>query len=635
MAATSAAMVVPAQLLEGATPEAAKAAGPKSDTSKIAPPPQPPHGHGAAATVAMTSRPDLATPSFGGTIAPPPPAAALPSLLQPSSAPAPRPGQPPRTPHAGSVAVPAAPVAPAAPPIAPMSLDALPAVQVSDTSLPRFAELAQYEVHPEAVKLLPREFCEKSLCVVLGQLPLDNNASIAIGMVNPEDDALLGELLGMIGRRLHPVQLNAYEVRLAINRGYGTEKSTGMRLAIQLDYARKIGFEPDQQPSEMLDDLLSVAIQYGASDIHVETYGRDVDLRFRKGGVMRQIATPISPDNVKKVISRIKVLSNLDIAAKPQPMDGRFSCRYASEDNQVRKIDFRVSIAPTPRGEDCVIRVMDPAVTRRSLDSLGMAPASLSLLRTLLRCPSGLLLVTGPTGSGKTTTLYGSLRELNGEDLKICTVEDPVEYEIAKVNQFQVTDDIGYPEFAKALLRQDPDVIMIGEIRDADTANVAVRAASTGHLVLSTVHTDDAVAAITRLRMLGIDDEILSATLLGSTAQRLVRKVCPACKYTYQPPKETLARFYKEPPEHPFFRGKGCKDCSGTGFHGGFAAFEVFVCDDAISTAIGKHETLVEIRKKARERGFVTLAEQALDRVKEGVTTIEEVERTVRPIYYV
>jgi type II secretory ATPase GspE/PulE/Tfp pilus assembly ATPase PilB-like protein len=490
-------------------------------------------------------------------------------------------------------------------------------------------------VYPEAVTLLPREFCEKNLVVVLGQIPIDSNASIAVGMVNPEDEQMLGELVGMIGRRLHPVQLNAYEVRLAINRGFGTEKLTGMRLAIQLDFARKIAFEPDQQPSEMLDDLLSVAIQYGASDIHIETYGRDVDLRFRKGGVMRQIATPISPDNVKKVISRIKVLSDLDIAAKAQPMDGRFSCRYASEDGRVRKIDFRVSIAPTTRGEDCAIRVMDSTVTRRSLDELGMAPVSLSKLKTLLRCPSGLLLVTGPTGSGKTTTLYGSLSELRGEELKICTVEDPVEYEVAKVNQFQVTEDCGFADFAKALLRQDPDVIMIGEIRDEATASVAVRAASTGHLVLSTLHTDDAVAAITRMRMLGIDDEILSATLLGSTAQRLVRRVCEHCRISYRPSHATLARYYKVAPTHAFVRGKGCEKCSGTGFSGGFATFEVFVCDDAVATAIGRHETLVEIRQRARERGFVPLSEQALDRVKEGLTTIEEVERTVRPIYYV
>jgi general secretion pathway protein E/type IV pilus assembly protein PilB len=606
---------------------------------------EPPRGVPPTAKTVLDARPDRreATVAAGAPAAPARPADEKPV---PAATPAPEAKPAAAAPGAfagaAPVPLPLVPVGPEqlaqlgnVPALVPMSPDQLPELAPVDTSLPKFAELAQFEVDSEAVKLLPRDFCEQNKCVILGSIPLDANASIAVGMIDPENEMLLMELVGMVGRRLHPVQLNDYEVKLAINRGFGTEKTTGMRLAIQLDYARKIGFDPEQQPSEMLDDLLSVAIQLGASDIHIETYSKDVDLRFRKGGVMRQIPTPISPDNVKKVISRIKVLCNLDIAAKPQPMDGRFSCRYASEEGKVRKVDFRVSIAPTPRGEECVIRVMDASVTRRTLDELGMAPSSLSKLKTLLRCPSGLLLVTGPTGSGKTTTLYGCLREMHGEELKVCTVEDPIEYEVPKVNQFQVTEDHGFADFAKALLRQDPDVIMIGEIRDPDTANVAVRAASTGHLVLSTVHTDDAVAAITRLRMLGIDDEILSATLLGSTAQRIVRRICEGCKAKHKPPPSTIARFFKDPPDYPFWRGKGCKACHGSGFHGSFAVFEVFTCDDAIATAIGKHETLVEIRQRAKADGFVPIVEQALERVKEGATTIEEVERTIRPIYYV
>lgn len=279
-----------------------------------------------------------------------------------------------------------------------------------------------------------------------------------------------------------------------------------------------------------------------------------------------------------------------------------------------------------------MIRVQDPAVARRSLDRLGLALNALHVLHTLLRCPSGLILITGPTGSGKTTTLYSTLAEVSGEDVKVCTVEDPVEYELPKVNQRETDDEIGFAQYARALLRQDPD---IGEIRDEETAQVAVRAASTGHLVLSTVHTDDAVAAVARMRTLGIDDELLSTTLLGTTAQRLLRRTCAGCATRYLPRAETFVRFYKDDPGHPFLRGAGCKKCGGTGFRGQMGIFEVFVVDDAIAAAIAHHATVDELRAKARDRGFSPLVEQALERVREGATTIEEVERSVRPIYFV
>ncbi len=486
--------------------------------------------------------------------------------------------------------------------------------------------------------MLDRDFCEKSRVCILGRIDPDRSVAVTVGMVNTDDSDALLEVAGRIGRRLRPVQLNDYEIRQAIRRAFGSDtRTTGALVAISLDFARRISFEADQPPSEMLDDLLSVSIQYGATDIHIETYARDVDLRFRKDGVLKQVGTPLSPDNVKKIISRVKVLCSLDIAAKPQPLDGRFSARYADANGAPRSVHFRISIVPHLHGEDCVIRLLDPSVTKRDLHHLGMPVDAIHVLRTMLRCPAGLILVTGPTGSGKTTTLYGALRDLHSEQLKVCTVEDPIEYEVGKVNQLQVNDNegLGFAEYARALLRQDPDVIMIGEIRDEETAQVASRAASTGHLVLSTVHTDDAIAAITRMRTLGVDDEILSATLLGVTSQRLVRRVCHACVEKYTPPAETFVRFYKEEPGHPFQRGRGCPACDGSGYAGRFGIFEVFVCDDAISAAIGRGATLDEIRKKAKERSFQALVDQALEKVKEGETTIEEVERVLRPLYFV
>jgi type II secretory ATPase GspE/PulE/Tfp pilus assembly ATPase PilB-like protein len=512
-----------------------------------------------------------------------------------------------------------------------------PAAAQAPLAKPRFDELGQYEIDPDSARKLPQEFCEKKSCVILGRISAQNKvAAVPVGMLDVANDELVREIESQIGRRVRPVQLNAYEVKQAIRRAYGLESGhTGRVAQVNLDFARVISFEAEQAPSAMLDDLLSTAIRYGATDIHIETYQKDVDLRFRRDGVLRQISTPLSPDNVKKVISRVKVLCNLDIAAKPQPMDGRFSAKYTDENGRARHVHFRTSIVPGPYGEDCVLRLLDPSVARRELGQLGMSSDSLHVLKTLLNCPSGLILITGPTGSGKTTTLYASLHEMHSEDLKICTVEDPIEYEVPKVNQRQIDDDIGFAAYARALMRQDPDVILIGEIRDEETAQVAVRAGSTGHLVLSTVHTDDAVAAVSRLRTLGVDDEILSTTLLGSTSQRLVRRVCKACKTQYQPKADTFVRFYNDDPRHPFLRGRGCEKCDGTGYQGQFGIFEVFVVDDAISAAIGRHATLDEIRKLARERGFVPLVEQALERVKEGETTIEEVERTVRPLFFV
>ncbi len=502
----------------------------------------------------------------------------------------------------------------------------------------KFVELAQFQIDPESVALLPKDFCEKWSCVILSTVHRNNLAQpVTIGMLDPEDPKLIGEITKRLGgRRVNPVQLNAFEIRQALARGYGTAvEDDRSKPLVTLSALRRISFVPDQSPAAIVDDMLSEAVRLRANDVHIEIYKDDIDLRFRVDGVLRQVTTPLSPENVKKVVSRIKVLCSLDIAEKKQPQDGRFAAIYEDEHGGTRPVNFRVATLPGPHGEDCVLRVLDAGKGRLTLEQLGLSPTTYHVLKTLLRCPSGLVLVSGPTGSGKTTTLYAALLEIGGPDVKCLTVEDPIEYEVTKVNQRGVTDDIGFAAYARAFLRQDPDTIMIGEIRDEETASVALRAANTGHLVLSTIHTQDAVAAVSRLRALGIDDELTSTVLLGVVSQRLVRKVCPQCRVQYAPSAETIVRFYQDDPGHSFVKGAGCEACGGTGYRGQLGLFEVFVLDDAIQASIASHATLDEIRRRAKERGFVPLVEEALERVRAGVTSLEEVERTVRPLYLV
>ncbi|GIW71891.1 MAG: type II secretion system protein E [Planctomycetota bacterium] len=502
-----------------------------------------------------------------------------------------------------------------------------------------FTELGQFEIDPESARQLPLEFCQRYHCCVLGRIsPVNRAAAIPVGMLEPDNDEIVREIELKLGRRVRPVQLNAYEIRTAIETAFGLsgEESGALLAPTTLDHLRSFDFRPDAPPSRILDDILAIAIRSRATDIHIETYRKDVDLRLRCDGVLRQLTSPLSPDNVKKVISRIKVLCNLDIAAKPQPLDGRFSARYVDARGQQRLVHFRVSIVPAPHGEDCVIRVLDGAAAiQLSLDRLGMSPSALHAFRTLLHCPSGLILVTGPTGSGKTTTLYAALRELMGETRKICTVEDPIEYELPKVNQKQVDEHNSFADYARAFLRQDPDVLLIGEIRDEETAQIALRAGMTGQLVLATLHTQDAIGTVARLRSLGVDDELLSTVLLGAVSQRLLRLNCRNCIEQYTPRAETLVRFYRDDPGDPFWRGRGCPDCDNTGYFGRLGIFEVFVVDDVVRAAIERHATVEQIRELARERGYVPLVEEALERVRRGHTTVSEVERNVRPLYYV
>jgi type II secretory ATPase GspE/PulE/Tfp pilus assembly ATPase PilB-like protein len=497
---------------------------------------------------------------------------------------------------------------------------------------PEFSELGQYAIDGAAARLLPLEFCLDRGVAVLDAAPAAD--AVTIGMLRPQDDALVAELSSRLGRRVRPVQLNAFEVRQAIARIYGLpmEEGDARTRNLELSHDRRIDFEPGQAPSKILDDLLSEAVRRRATDVHIEIYPNDVDLRFRIDGILRQVTTPLSPTNATRVVARIKVLANLDLVERQRAQDGRLGAVYREEEGS-RRVDFRISVVPGAYGEDVAIRVLDPARFILDLAALSFQEDLLRRYRRLSRYPNGILLVTGPTGSGKTTTLYATIEELRRRELKIVTAEEPIEREFPKVNQKAVTAHMGFADYLRAFLRQNPDVIMIGEIRDADTAEVAMRAATTGHLILSTMHTSDAAGAIGRLRTLGSADDLISNVLVGILGQRLLRRNCPRCLEESEPPADLVPQYFREAPRAPLRKGRGCDDCEGTGYRGLVAVHELLAPGDAEREAIARGMSVEDLRRMALATGFRPLVEDALDKALQGLTTLEEIARRLPPRY--
>jgi type IV pilus assembly protein PilB len=370
--------------------------------------------------------------------------------------------------------------------------------------------------------------------------------------------------------------------------------------------------------------VLSQAIKEKASDIHLEPFERSYRLRYRVDGELVEASSP--PKALQQPItSRLKILAGLDIAERRLPQDGRFRIRVGGKD-----IDLRVSALPTTYGEKIVIRILDKGVLTGSIDNLGMDEQTLTKFRKAVDAPHGMILVTGPTGSGKTTTLYTVLRELNNPTYNIVTVEDPIEYQLSGVNQVAVKSDIGL-DFASALrsiLRQDPDIVMVGEIRDNETADIAVKAALTGHQVLSTLHTNDASGAITRLDDMGIEPFLISSSLLLTCAQRLVRRICANCREEFNPEPEIFEKLAIEIPEGTaFFQGRGCDRCNHRGYSGRAAVIEVLPVSESIRRLIVKRASANVIKNQAITEGMKTLRMAGVDKAAEGITTLEEVWR--------
>lgn len=488
-------------------------------------------------------------------------------------------------------------------------------------------------VDPETVRLLPRSLATELNAIVLFQV----EDEITVAIADPSDLDTIDRIAHATGYRVRPVLALQANIERMIPRCYEDdfavdEMTAGVDLnavefeseAIEIDF-RGIESLADGSPViNLVNYAIIQAVRQGASDIHIEPGAKYTSIRFRVDGVLREVMRPRRELHAA-VVSRVKVMAKLDIAEHRTPQDGRIHVRLENRD-----IDLRVSTLPTVLGQKCVLRLLDRGKVTFDLNGLGMAANPLTTLRRMLSRSSGLLLVTGPTGSGKTTTLYSAIELIKGVHTNVVTVEDPVEYQLELINQVQVGREAGL-SFAGALrsiLRQDPDVILVGEIRDAETAEVAIQAALTGHLVLSTLHTSDSAGAVTRLLDMGIAPFKLSSALLGVVAQRLLRKLCPHCQLPYYPPEATLRELhYTGNYRRAFMRGNGCAKCFDTGHSGRTGVYEVLQITPEMRGLINGQCAVSELRAAHRNDGGTTLLQEAIRLAEEGITSLDEVLR--------
>lgn len=492
---------------------------------------------------------------------------------------------------------------------------------------PDFVELRDFTIHPASVRLVKFKYCLQNRVVVLGEVDVASKEPVTLGMLDPGDLSLCREVQARLGRPVRGVRLSSYEIRKALHEGFGLEEE-GSEFRLTLKPVREITFAPEAPVTQVLNEVLGKAVQMKATDVHIETYEDDVDVRFRLDGMLHQIGTPLNRENVQAAISRLKVLADLDIGERRRAQDGRIISVFEAEGRK-RNVDFRLSVVPGPFGEDAVMRILDSSQPVVGLARLGFTDEALSAFEEIVGSPEGLILVTGPTGSGKTTTLYAAIDRIKAPENKILTVEDPIEYSFEKVSQKQVSTAMTFADYARAFMRQNPDIVMVGEIRDEETAQAAIRAAQTGHLVLSTLHTGDAVRTVSRLRVLGIDANLIAGCLLGALSQRLVRRICEACHEEAPPDERERLRLFLGPDETRFFRGRGCPACGGDGYKGRTGVYELFIPDEEIADLITAGMPIQEIRRRAREKGMKTLLDDALRKARAGVTSLAEILRVV------
>jgi type IV pilus assembly protein PilB len=501
--------------------------------------------------------------------------------------------------------------------------------------------LSQLDIDPEVLKLVPEQIARKY--EVLPVKRQGNQLTLAMG--DPTNVFALDDVGFMTNLQVVPVVASQAAIRQAIDRMYESKggmadivsEMEGAAADVELVGEDEEGtakvdvFElkesADEAPVVRLINMILVdAIRRGASDIHLEPYEKVFRVRFRVDGVLHEIMTP--PKRLEAALtSRVKIMSSLDIAERRLPQDGRIKLRF----NQ-REIDFRVSTLPTIFGEKTVMRILDKDSLQLDLTMLGFDPWSLEQFTKAIHSPYGMILITGPTGSGKTTTLYSAIHTINSPDINIMTAEDPVEYNLKGVNQVQINDEIGrtFAGALRAFLRQDPDVILVGETRDLETAQIGIRAALTGHLVLTTLHTNDCPSTVARLLDMGIPPFLVSSSLMLILAQRLGRRVCKECKEPYEADEETLVPYGHVPQglgKVNFYRGKGCATCSFTGMKGRVAIYEVMPATQEIRDLILRNAPTVEIGEAAAAQGMKTLRQNALQKVLDGMMTVEEVLR--------
>jgi general secretion pathway protein E len=459
----------------------------------------------------------------------------------------------------------------------------------------------------------------------------ENDLNVLIVFDDPLDMAAQDAIQRLFPRKpiriaiARPQQIHAHLQRMEIN-----ESIKGLVADIRKDLSQEAEVaNDDESPAvlKLIDIILKSAIYNGASDIHIEATEKSCIVRVRVDGILRQSFT-FDKDIFNPLASRMKLLSNLDIAEKRKPQDGRFSATVSQ-----REYDFRVSTLPTIFGESIVLRILDKSKAMIRLEDAGMSKFCYDKFSNAIKAPYGIVLVTGPTGSGKTTTLYGAINAIKDVKDKIITVEDPVEYQMAGLQQVNVRESVGlgFADALKSILRQDPDKIMIGEIRNTETLRIAIQAALTGHLVLSTLHTNDAISSVSRILDMGIEEYLVSGALVAIQAQRLVRKICTHCK------KEALLDplLYKEVeqylPENPtFYKGEGCKECGHTGYTGREMISEVLTISETLARMIAKNASKEDLTKQAVKEGFVNMFEDGVKKALEGKTTIEEIFRVAR-----
>jgi type IV pilus assembly protein PilB len=500
-----------------------------------------------------------------------------------------------------------------------------------------YLDLYRVEIQGKIVETIPEEVCRKFLCLPVAL----KNSILDVAMADPLDLNMMKDLQFITGYGIQPAISTPSQIVDVLHRHYHPDK-TITEVASEFANEEIMEFLPEREAKEeepvestkdspfvkMVDLIIKNAIKKGASDVHIEAQENNVRVRNRIDGVLQDsIKLPKWTQPI--IISRIKVLGGMDIAEKRLPQDGRIKVRAKNV-----SVDLRVSTLPTYYGEKAVIRILNKQDSFLSLKELGFSERGLATLQNLISQPQGMILITGPTGSGKTSTLYASLQAVKSDELNIITVEDPVEYELGGINQVQINEKVGltFPYVLRSILRQDPNVIMIGEIRDMDTAEIALQASLTGHLVLSTLHTNDAPSAITRLVDIGMAPYMIASSVVGVVAQRLVRVICAECKEEYVPNPDLLSRIGLDKQNLPFkfYRGSGCSKCGNLGFKGRTVIEEVMVMSRKVRELTLSGSSSDQVREAAMVTGMTTLGNSGLRKIEMGITTIDEVLKAVQ-----
>lgn len=494
------------------------------------------------------------------------------------------------------------------------------------------------EIGTDFTKTLPISFLKKNLLV-----PIFTEEGHYVAMNDPAEFQAYDDICHLLEIPGCPAVLSSQsEIIRTINSAYDLSQDSAEEVMQDIDEDDPdVLFSKIEEVGDLLDDtsnspvirlvnlMLSQAVRNSVSDIHIEPYQNSLKIRQRLDGILYDMFAP--PKHVQSALtSRIKLMAKMNIAEKRLPQDGRIEIKVGNKD-----IDIRVSTLPTAFGERVVMRLLDKSTVRMSLTDLGMSPHRLDLFSDIIKAPNGIVLVTGPTGSGKTTTLYAALTAINNVDINIITVEDPIEYRIPGIGQVQVNPkiDLTFASGLRSIVRQDPDVILIGEIRDFETAEIAIQSALTGHLVFSTVHTNDAASTITRLRDMGVESFLIASSVNAILAQRLVRLICPDCKQAYDPDEVELERIgltRDELGKQQVYRGTGCESCHHTGYQGRSGIHEFLVVDDKVKSMILKTSDASELNQYVQSLGMKTLVQDGADKVLAGVTTIEEVYRVAQ-----